>query len=182
MVERRKPTREEIKEELRMSKDVISTKAKLTRAERAAIWKSKGVSIAEIRSELEFESDEEVSHAINAVLSKQLDNYDRSTLKQEIDQRLELLWRLSYKRALDDKNPHRSVDTKTALSVVDHKRQLHGLDAPKEVKFHNAAYEELQAWVMEVQGQEASGALPVEADILDAEEVDDEDSDEDEHA
>ena len=165
---------EDVRDELRETKDVISTRAKLTKAESAASFRAKDLTIQEIRVALEFDSDNEVRHAIESVLADSLDNYDREKLRQQVDSRLELLWRLAYKRANDDKNPYRHHAEKQALAVLHRISELHGLDAPKEVRLHHAADHEIHEWIQTIRERESRPALPAEADIIDVtEETDD---------
>lgn len=153
--------------ELKDTENVASTKGKMTKAESAAAMRVRGLTIQEIRAVLEYDTDAQVRAAIEAVIADSLDNYDREALRVNLDSRLEQLWRLAYKRARDDKNPQRETATKNALAVLNRMADLHGLDAPKEVRLHHAADDEIMQWIEQYS---ASGVaqLPQEPDIIDA--------------
>lgn len=162
-----------VKKELDQTKDIVNTKAKLTKAESAAAMRVRGLTVAEIRAVLEYDTDAQVRAAIEAVIADSLDNYDREALRSTVDSRLEQLWRLSFKRARDDKNPQRETATKNALAVINRMAELHGLDAPKEIRLHHAADSEILEWIDQYANSEVS-ALPQEVDIIDVDIEDDE--------
>lgn len=162
-----------VKKELEETANVTSTRGKMTKAESAAAMRVRGLTIPEIRAVLEYDSDAQVRAAIEAVIADSLDNYDREALRVTVDSRLEQLWRLAYKRARDDRNPQRETATKNALAVLNRMAELHGLDAPKEVRLHHATSSEIEEWIVKAT-ESGVGALPQEADIIDVEIEDDE--------
>lgn len=162
-----------VKKELEETANIASTRPKMTKAESAAAMRVRGLTIPEIRAVLEYDTDAQVRSAIEAVIADSLDNYDREALRVTVDSRLEQLWRLAYKRARDDKNPQRETATKNALAVLNRMAELHGLDAPKEVRLHHATSSEIEEWIIKAT-ESGVGALPQEADIIDVEIEDDE--------
>lgn len=165
------PPADQARRELDDTKNVVNTKAKMTKAEQAAAMRIRGLTITEIRAVLEYDSDMQVRHAIEAVVADSLDNYDRAELRNLVGSRLEVLWRLTYKRAADEKNPQRETATKNALAVLSRLSEMHGLDAPKEIVMHSATASEIQEWLHEINTNPKQ--LPEEADIIDADIEDD---------
>lgn len=161
--------------ELKETGNVVNSKAKLTKAESAAAMRVRGLTVQEIRAVLEYDSDAQVRAAIEYVIADSLDTYDREALRVTVDSRLEQLWRLSFKRARDDKNPQRETATKNALAVINRMAELHGLDAPKEIRLHHAADDEILQWIEE-QTKSGVNDLPEEVDIIDVE-IEDDDED-----
>lgn len=160
---------DDVRAELKATEGTGNTKAKMTKAESASVLRARGASIAEIRVALEYETDTQVRHDIEKVLADSLDNYDREKLRDLMDSRLEMLWRMAYKRAADDRNPYRHQAEKQALAVVSRTIELHGLDAPKELRLHAAADSEIHQWIEHIRQGDSMPALPQEADIIDVE-------------
>lgn len=160
---------DEVREELAATRGTGSTKAKMTKAESAATLRARGAQISEIRVALEYDTDVQVRHDIEKVLADSLDNYDREKLRDLMDSRLEMLWRMAYKRAADDRNPYRHQAEKQALAVISRTIEMHGLDAPKEVRLHAAADAEIHQWIEAIRRDDSMPSLPQEADIIDVE-------------
>lgn len=160
---------DDVRAELKATEGTGSTKAKMTKAESAAVLRARGASVAEIRVALEYDTDVQVRHDIEKVLADSLDNYDREKLRELMDSRLEMLWRMAYKRAADDRNPYRHQAEKQALAVANRIIEMHGLDAPKELRLHAAADSEINQWIEHIRQGGSMPALPQEADIIDVE-------------
>lgn len=105
--------------------------------------------------------------AVERSLERQLNEADRTKMRQIAGLRLERLLRGVWNKAIDPENPEHLAAVTKAREVIAQYSKLYGLDAPTEITFHSPTQAELEKWVATV----VSAAVPEleEADILEGE-------------
>jgi len=145
-----------------------------------ALWLA-GASFADIAMQFNMRSPALARVAVERALSESVDDtQDRSKLRQKMTLTLDRLLRSVMAKAVDGESPDHLAAVRTALSIVDRKIRLHGLDAPLEHVVHypeNEEFERVIAMMAQTQGM----MLPDEGDpfaeeIEDAEVVEDDDA------
>ena len=124
-----------------------------------------GASYGEIAEVLGFASEVEAREAVEADLALQGGDEDgRDRIRTMEGERILRLLRTVWGKATTPTDPEHLSAVKTALSLIDRRIRLYGLDAPQEVMVYTPAASEIDAWVNEMIAQQA---LPVmEGEII----------------
>lgn len=131
-----------------------------------------GASMHEIAETMGLASAREAQRIYYDDLASRATDDDRARGRVEARARLERLLRSTWRKATTERDPEHLAAVRTAAGLVDRIIKLDGLDMPTEVIVHNPSVAEIDAWVAAMLAQRTTG-LPEEADILDAEIVDD---------
>lgn len=97
----------------------------------------------------------------------------RQRLRQENSARIERLLRGVWQKATTADHPEHLSAVKVAVALIDRHIRLHGLDAPAEIIVHNPTATEIDQWVAGMISMGSADLAAMEADIVDAEVVDD---------
>lgn len=150
------------------SKAVDKVDTKKTRPGRAATaLRLAGATYSEIAETLGYADDAEARLAVErdlAIVGSQ-DIPGRDRLRSEEAARLERLLRGVWQKAVTPTDPEHLSAVRTALAVVDRHARLLGLDMPIEMIVHNPTTVEIDAWVMGILEQSASGEV-IEGDVI----------------
>lgn len=160
-------------------KEIVRSGDRHKQAEAAVKLRLFGANYSEIAEVLEYGSASLARQAVEAHLAATVSAEDREQARWMDAQRLLRVMRSLYDGATNPdrtENPDHLAYAKVYLTYVDRHIKLYGLDAPTEVNVtynpstaeRNRALEELI--------QDMRGKFPEEADILDAEVVDEEEA------
>lgn len=144
-----------------------------------SLWLA-GATLPEIATQFGMRSPAVVRVAIERALSETVDDLaDRGKLRQKMSLTLDRLLRSVMTKAVNQESPDHLAAVRTAMTIVDRKIRLHGLDAPQEHVVHMPGNDEFQR-IIEMAAQSQGLALPEEGDpfaddIEDAEVLDDDD-------
>lgn len=132
-----------------------------------------GATWTEICATLGYPTPRAALVAVEKALVRELDVVDREQLRMLVGARLERMLRAVYAKATDPDHPEQMTAQARSLANIDRYIRLFGLDAPAEVVIHTPTAKEIQDWV----GRTAAAQLPavVEADIIDADVIEDDD-------
>lgn len=123
-----------------------------------------GASWDEIAETLDFDSAAEARRAVMADLAVLGGDADgRSALRDVEGERLNRLLRSVWVKALDPQNPEHLQAVRTAVSLIDRRAKLYGLDAPDEIIVRTPTTAEIDRWVAEVV---AGSAQVVEGEVV----------------
>lgn len=149
------------------------TRARDRKANAAIQLRIAGASWDEIAQSLGFPTPRAALVATERALEKELKTEEnQAQMRSLAGKRLERLLRGVWTKAIDPSHPEHLLAVDKARQLVDRHAKLYGLDAPTEVVVSNPAQQELEQWVATVIN-ETKPALE-EADIFDAEVVEDE--------
>lgn len=124
-----------------------------------------GASYDEIAETLSLPSANYAREIVIEQLATRLTDADRSTLRAEEDARLARLLRSVWAKANNPDHPEHLLAGRFALSVVDRRIKLYGLDAPTEVVVHQPTMSEIDAWVARVIEVQTAEARQLQADV-----------------
>jgi hypothetical protein len=151
----------------------LDVKDRRTRVEAAIALKVAGANYSEIADVLEYSSVEQARSAVERGLAATASEEDRKQQREIASRRLERVLRSLWSKATDEEHPEHLSAARTALAYIDRHIRLWGTDAPSEMVVYSPAQGEIETWIASMV-QHVRKGLPQEADILDAEIVDDE--------
>lgn len=126
--------------------------ARVRRGNRAATGlRLAGASWDEIAETLSLDGPEHARRAVMddlAVLGGDADG--RTALRDMEGERLNRLLRSVWVKAIDPQNPEHLQAVRTAVSLIDRRAKLYGLDAPDEIIVRTPTTAEIDRWVAEV--------------------------------
>lgn len=138
-----------------------------------ALWTA-GATYGDIAAQFNFRSPAVAAMAIERALSENVDDtQDRTKLRRRMSLTLDRLLRAVMPKAIDTQNPEQLPAVRTALTVVERYAKLNGLDAPTQVDV-NLVDDEKFTSLVELAARGMGMAVPEEADIWDAEFVEEE--------
>lgn len=138
-----------------------------------ALWTA-GATYGDIAAQFGFRSPAVAAMAIERALSENVDDtQDRSKLRRRMSLTLDRLLRAVMPKAINAENPEQLPAVRVALTVVERYAKLNGLDAPTQMDVNIVADEKFTSFV-EYAARGMGMAVPVEADIFDAEYVEEE--------
>lgn len=141
-----------------------------TRAAAAVALRVKATSWSDIARMLDYSSPQRARQAVEACLAEMADSEeDRDQLRLLMSRRLDRILYSLFDRATNPKDGDHIVYARTALSVIDRQAKLHGLDAPTTVVLHTPNQKEVDEYVTQVTALMRSAQVSAEADIVDAE-------------
>lgn len=135
-----------------------------------------GASWGEIAESLGFPTARAALVATERALEKELKTEESQAQMRSIaGKRLERLLRGVWTKAINPEHPEHLIAVDKARQLVDRHAKLYGLDAPTQFVVNNPAQDELEKWVATV----IEGKRPAleEADIFDAEVIEDSEDD-----
>lgn len=137
------------------------------RSARAAVaLRLAGADYSEIATTLGYPTDLAARRAIEDDLAVDADLPQREDLRTFEALRLDALLKSVWPKATDPGNKEHILSVKAAVSIIDRRIRLLGLDAPEEVIIHTPATAELDAWVAQViateNGQDDDPPLAIE--------------------
>lgn len=136
-----------------------------------ALWTA-GATYGDIAAQFRFRSPAVAAMAIERALSESVDDtQDRTKLRRRMSLTLDRLLRAVMPKAIDSNNPEQLPAVRTALTVVERYSRLNGLDAPTQLDVNVVGDEKFQTLV-ELAARGMGMTIPEEADIFDAEYVD----------
>lgn len=143
-----------------------------SRVEAAIGLKVAGANYSDIAEVLNYSSVEQARSAVERGLAATASEDDRKVQREIASRRLERLLRAIWKKATDEDSPEQLSAARTALALVDRHIRLWGADAPTEMVIYSPAKGEMEAWIESMVKRVRQG-LPEEADIVDADVVED---------
>jgi len=143
-----------------------------------ALWTA-GATYGDIAAQFGFRSPSVAAMAIERALSESVDDtQDRTKLRRRMSLTLDRLLRAVMPKAINTENPEQLPAVRVALTVVERYAKLNGLDAPVQVDV-NLVDDEKFTNLVELAARGMGMPVPVEADIWDAEFVEEEVEDDD---
>ncbi|HEY6414822.1 MAG TPA: hypothetical protein VIX41_01250 [Acidimicrobiales bacterium] len=100
------------------------------------------------------------------------DHLGREKMRAENGARIERLLRAVWPKATNAEHPEQLPAVRVARELIDRLARLYGLDAPAEVIIHSPTTAEIEAWVAKVVTVESAALAALEADVVEAEIVD----------
>jgi hypothetical protein len=138
-----------------------------------ALWTA-GATYGDIAAQFGFRTPSVAAMAIERALSESVDDtQDRTKLRRRMSLTLDRLLRAVMPKAINGENPEQLPAVRVALTVVERYAKLNGLDAPVQVDV-NLVDDEKFTTLVELAARGMGMPVPVEADIWDAEFVDEE--------
>lgn len=134
----------------------------------AVALRIQGANYSEIARLLEYPSAVDARQAVERTLAETVGDDDREMMRAVESRRIERLFRSTFKRAINEKDPEQLSATKVALMLIDRHIKLRGLDAPQQMVVHNPSAIEMQKWIEEASKQ-IRPAMPEEVDIIEGE-------------
>lgn len=132
-----------------------------------------GASFSDVAETLGLASARNAMHVVFRELAADYDGaeQDKDNLRREAAAQLDSLIASIMGKATDPNSDDHIPAIRTAVTVIDRKIKLFGLDAPTEISIHTPTQTELDQWVNTM----VSHAIPVQAlqepDIIDADVV-----------
>lgn len=171
VAEKADPRKEELAE--MQAEEVAAERAAKTTnlqgAQAALALKLAGASYVEIAKTLEYNSPRDAQHAVERALAAAVgDDEQLRTQRAMVSLQLDRIIRNHAVQSSDKKNPDQIAHSRTVLSALDRKARLLGLDAPILIQHIDPAGDEFNR-LLEVVAGNSGIALPVEADIFEAE-------------
>ena len=128
-----------------------------------------GATYAEIAETLTYASSDIARVAVESELANMAaDPEKREQLRMLESTRLERLLRSLWQKAIDPETPEHLSYVKTALSIIDRRIRLFGLDAPTEIAIHTPTQAEIDAWVAQVSSSAHEALAVLEANVVEA--------------
>lgn len=145
-----------------------------TRAAAAVQMAVDGAAYSDIAKVLDYETPAAAKKAVWGTIG------DIAPDPAAVEQRREMMGRALGKllsscmrRATNPKDPDHTNYVRTTLAILDRQARLYGLDAPTTVQIHTPTQREIDAYVDHVRHLRLVAAGDLEADILDAEIIED---------
>lgn len=128
-----------------------------------------GASFAEIADTLGLADARSAIMAVHRELADSLDSDDRDQQRAEESARLLELLGPMMDRAADPTDPEQIAATRTAVTIIDRRIKLFGLDAPTEIAIHTPTATELEQWVAGMVATSMPSVALSEPDVVDVE-------------
>lgn len=138
-----------------------------------ALWTA-GATYGDIAAQFGFRSPAVAAMAIERALAESVDDtQDKTKLRRRMSLTLDRLLRAVMPKAINAENPEQLPAVKVALTVVERYSKLNGLDAPVQHEISMVDDDKFHSLV-EYAARGMGMPVPVEADIWDAEYVEEE--------
>lgn len=145
------------------------------RAESALALRLSGASYTQIAKVIGYASAYNARSAVERVLAQSAESpEERDQMRVLIDRRMNRLLQSVMSKATNPKEPEHLAYNSRALAIIDRQAKLWGVDAPLQVQV-TPSDEHIQKYVAEVSRLANADRDAEEADILDADEVEDDD-------
>lgn len=153
--------------------DITEIDKSPTKAEAALTLRLSGASHSQIAKTLGYSSAYRARQAVERVLASAADSpEDRDKMRVLTSRRLNRLLQSVMSKAVDHKDKEHLAYNARALAIIDREARLWGVDAPTQVQF-TPTDEHIQNFVRNVTKLADADRDAAEADILDAEIVED---------
>lgn len=140
-----------------------------TRAQAAVALRLAGAPYTDIAETLTYASATEARSAVEAILASTVEAEDLEHTRIVLNKRLDRLLQSVWPRAVNDKDPKHLEYVRTVLQIEERRARLVGADAPTKHEVYTPTAEQITE---QVRILTANVIVPVEADIVDAEEID----------
>jgi hypothetical protein len=145
-----------------------------TRAEAAVTLKLAGASYTQIAEHLHYTSATRAREAVERALAQAAASEEtRDQMRVLISRRLDRLLQAVMPRAVHTRDPDHLAYNKAALAIVDRQARLFGVDAPTQVHFTTPDSAVIEEYVARMTALARSERSAEEADIMDAEVIED---------
>lgn len=136
----------------------------------AVTLRTAGASYADIADTLGLATPNAALNVITEHLAIDIPVEDKDHMRREITAQLNELLTAVWIKATDPEHLEQLAAVGRAVSIIDRKVRLHGLDAPTELVVHTPTQTEIENWITHM----VKGTMPAleEADIVDVEVVD----------
>jgi hypothetical protein len=142
-----------------------------TRIEAAVNLRLAGASYSDIAKTLDYSSPYRARTAVEKALAADIASpEERDIARRLADKRLNKLLSSVMSKALNPKDPQHLAYNARAMAVIDRQIKLWGLDAPTQVQI-SATDQQIMELVEVVRPSAEADKLQIEADILDADEL-----------
>jgi len=140
-----------------------------TKAEAAVTMAVYGASPSDIAKTLHYSSPYRARMAVERALAS-ADNSpdDKDKVRKLIDKRLNRLLAAHMGQALDVKDPNQLAHSARVLAIIDRQAKLHGVDAPTQIQV-SASDQYIEEFIAAMLPETQKDKLAIEADIMDAE-------------
>ena len=147
------------------------------RAKAAVALKISAAPYSAISAALGFATDAAAQNAVEYYLGATLSEtrdvpHLRALTHERLERLLNSVWEKAAGAKAEDGADHLSY-VRTALSLIDRQSRLNGVDAPQRLEISTPDSRDLQEWVIRMAEQVGPKGLEKEADIMDAEIVED---------
>lgn len=148
-----------------------------TRAQAALAMRIGGASYTDIARTLEYSSAYRARSAVERVLADTAESTeDRDKQRVLIDRRLSRLLQSVMGKAVNPNDPEHLAYNARALAIVDRQAKLHGVDAPTQTVVYTPDSEKVERYIAEVLALAQKDREDAEADIMDADVVEDDEA------
>ena len=156
--------------------DLDDTRDPRSRAEAAVTLKMGGASNHEIAQTLGYSSARHARTAVERALAAAGTNPEsRDYLREIMRRRMDRLLRSVMPKATNPNDPNHLAYSARALAIIDRQIRLDGLDAPTQVAISTPDAARVEAYISQVLALAGAQGAAEEADILDADVLEDED-------
>jgi hypothetical protein len=148
-----------------------------SRAAAATTLAVQGASYPDIARILDYRNPVEAKAAVwDAIAQIGADHEDVERMRALMSHRLDRLLYACMPSATDTSNPDQVTFGRFALAILDRQAKLYGLDAAQQVVIYTPTQKEIAAHAEQITSIMRTAAGAIEADIIDAEVVDDADA------
>lgn len=141
-----------------------------TRAQAAVALRLAGAPFPDIAESLGYASAHDARDAIEQILASTVESDDLNSTRNMYNQRLNRLLQSVWPKALNDKDPKHLEYVRTALAIEERRARLMGTDAPTKHEVYTPTAEQIAE---QVRVLTAKVTLPIEADIIEVEDLTD---------
>jgi hypothetical protein len=133
----------------------------------AVALRTAGASYADIADTLGLATPAAALHVITDHLAVDIPTEDKDHMRRECTAQINELLAAVWGKATDPEHIDQLPAIGRAVSLIDRKIRLHGLDAPTELIVHTPTQSEIEQWISHM----VQGTMPAleEADIVDVE-------------
>jgi hypothetical protein len=145
-----------------------------TRAAAAVQMAVEGAAYSDIAKVLDYETPAAAKKAVwNTIGDVEIDPQEVQRKRELMGRSLGKLLTSCMRRATNPHDPDHTTYVRTSLAIMDRQARLYGLDAPTNLVVHTPTQREIDAYVEQVRHIHLVAAGDLEADILEAEVVTD---------
>lgn len=141
-----------------------------TRAQAGVALRLAGAPYTDIAETLNYATAADARGAVEALLASTVEAEDLESTRNVLNKRLDRLLQSVWPRAVNNKDPKHLEYLRAALQIEERRARLVGADAPTKHEVYTPTAEQITE---QVRVLTANVIVPVEADIVDAEEIDD---------
>lgn len=132
-----------------------------------------GASFSEIADSQGLSNASMARRVFEEAVADSLEDTDLKKARHLANLQLDRLLQSVWGKATNSKNPDQNTYIRSALSILDRKAKLNGIDAPQRVEVYTPEQQEREAWVKAMLEKVSPEAMAEEEDIIDAEVIGD---------